>query len=379
MAGMNLEIISSCARSPFFKCTREQTVNYGEHEGRLTPLSFGRSKTEDYWIMRKAAGLFDVPEVPLEIKGRDAVKFLDRMFTRPVSNLKKDRGRYGLLCHHGGGLACDGVVFRLAQDRFWYVHADRDVFTWMQALSPGYNIEICDPGAWALQIQGPKALAVLAACCDGGVPEPFNYFHAAQVTMGGQDVYISRTGWTGELGFEVFNLDPNVDGPALWSHLLEAGRDFGMEPCGTLSMNPRRIEAGILNYGTDMNWDTTPYDLGLGMFVDLDGSDFIGKAALMKTDRRPRFTGFTCAQGEVKWNSPVLHQGRTVGRVKAFDHSPYLKCGAGYVLFDRPEMMDQSGFSVLDRSGAEQSILLHSLPFYDAEKRIPRGLENEDL
>ena len=140
MAGLVLPIISSAIRSPWFKATRDLTTAYGDHEGRLTPVTFNRTISDEYRVLRTAAGIFDVPEVPLEICGPDAPAFLDYVFTRPVSLMAVDRGRYGLMCHHGGGIACDGVVFRLAEDRFWYVHADRDVFTWLQALKPGYKI-----------------------------------------------------------------------------------------------------------------------------------------------------------------------------------------------------------------------------------------------
>lgn len=376
MTGMQLNIISSCARSPWFKCTQARTHAWGEHQGRLTPVLLDRAIEEEYWSMRRAAGLFDVPERPLEIFGPDAAQFLNRMFTRPIDKLKINRGRYGLLCHHDGGLACDGVVFRLEEDRYWYVHADRDVFTWMQAHSAGFDITIRDPQSWVLQIQGPRALDILADCCDDGAPAPFNYFYAAQTRMGGQPVLVSRTGWTGELGFEIYNLDPNVDGPALWDHLLKAGTPRGLEVCSTYAMNPRRIEAGILNYGTDMDWNTTPYDLGLSNFVDLEsGCDFVGRVALEQADKRPRLTGFKLQNGRVKWGSRVLQGGKAVATVKAFDYSPYLQCGVGYVLFDTPDQMKDDGLVVLDRTGHEHCIVLHALPFYDPEKRIPRGLE----
>jgi aminomethyltransferase len=379
MAGMPLNIISSCARSPYFECTRERTRSYGEHQGRLTPVIFDREVSEEYWVLRKAAGLFDVPERPLEIAGKDSTRFLDRMFTRPVSTLRLNRGRYGLLCHNGGGIACDGVVFRLEEDRFWYVHADRDVFTWMSALSEGYEVTIRDPRSWVLQIQGPRSLEILADCCDGGRPAPFDYFHAARVGMGGQPLLVSRTGWTGELGFEIYNLDPEVDGPALWNHLLARGNRHGLEPCSTYAMNPRRIEAGILNYGTDMNWDTTPFDLGLGQFVDLDGHDFIGRDALIKGDKRSRFSGFKLLEGDAKWGARVLSEGEPVATIKALDHSPYLQCGVGYVLFDSADLAERNNLVVLDRQGRERDVALHDLPFYDAEKRIPRGLDVADL
>ena len=374
MAGMVLPIISSAARSPWFKATRDLTTAYGDHEGRLTPVIFERPIAEEYRVLRTKAGIFDVPERPLEIRGPDAGAFLDYLFTRPVSTMAVDRGRYGLMCHHDGGIACDGVVFRLAEDWFWYVHADRDVFTWLQALKPGYDLEIRDPGAWAIQIQGPTSLAILDACVDGGAPEGFKYYHSRQVTMGGQPVLISRTGWTAELGFEVYNMDPNVDGNALWSHLLEAGAPHGMEVLSTYSMNPRRIEAGIMNYGTDMGWDTTPFALGLGDFVDF-GHDFVGRDALQAAQHATRFYGFVTEANDIKWGAPVMTNGVAVGRVKAFEMSPTLGTGIGYVLFETPAAMRANAFTVKGRDGSEYPLSLHKLPFFDAEKRIPRGLE----
>ena len=374
MAGMILPIISSAVRSPWFKATRDLTTAYGDHEGRLTPVTFERPIAEEYRVLRTKAGIFDVPEVPIEIRGPDAGAFLDYLFTRPVSTMAVDRGRYGLMCHHDGGIACDGVVFRLAEDWFWYVHADRDVFTWLQALKPGYDLEIRDPGAWAIQIQGPTSLAILDACVDGGALEGFKYYHSRQVTMGGQPVLISRTGWTAELGFEVYNMDPNVDGNALWSHLLEAGAPHGMEVLSTYSMNPRRIEAGIMNYGTDMGWDTTPFDLGLGDFVDF-GHDFVGRDALQAAEFAPRFSGFVTEANDIKWGAPVMTNGVAVGRVKAFEMSPTLGTGIGYVLFETPAAMRANAFTVKGRDGSEYPLSLHELPFFDAEKRIPRGLE----
>ena len=374
MAGTVLPLISSSIRSPWFKATRRMTTAYGDHEGRLTPVRFDRPIADEYRVLRSKAGIFDVPEVPLEIRGPDAARFLDYLFTRPVSGMSIDRGRYGLMCHHGGGLACDGVVFRLAEDWFWYVHADRDVFTWAHALSAGFDVEIRDPQAWAIQIQGPSSLDILAACVDGGTPHGFNYYHSRQVTIAGQPVLISRTGWTGELGFEIYNMDPHINGVALWDHLMARGERHGLEALSTYAMNPRRIEAGILNYGTDMGWDTTPFDLGLAAFVDF-AHDFIGRNALQNADRRARFSGFVTGADDVKWHSPVLCDGQTVGRVKAFEASPTLKTGIGYVLFDTPDAMAGGDFTLRDRDGLVHSLRLHTLPFLDPEKGIPRGIE----
>ena len=367
------KVFSHCERSPWYACTAGDDAFYSEYAGRLVLLSLGNNSVDEYWHLRRGVGLFDVPERPVEICGPDALPFLNRLFTRPLDRLKVGRGTYGLLCHQRGGLVCDGIVFRIAENRYWYVHADADVTTWLVAHAHGFDVDIRDPNSWVLQVQGPKSMAVLDNACDGGAPDRLNYFDIFQGTMGGQPVLVSRTGWSAELGFEIYNLDPNIDGPALWHHLLDAGAEQNLVACGQLSMNIRRIEAGILNYRTDMDWQTSPYDMGLGMFVDLE-HDFIGRDALQQCDQSPRFTGFTCEAGCPRYDAPVKLNGETVGRVTACEVSPYLQRGVGFVLFDSPEHLQGSGFTAQQRDGSECSIELVALPFYDAEKNIPRGL-----
>ena len=119
-----------------------------------------------------SAGIFDVPERSLWKFAGPMRRVFSIMFSPALSvHMAVNRGRYGLMCHAGGGIACDGVVFRLAEDWFWYVHADRDVLTWLHALKSGSDVQIRDPGAWAIQIQGPTSLEILDACVDGGAPE----------------------------------------------------------------------------------------------------------------------------------------------------------------------------------------------------------------
>ena len=129
-----------------------------------------------------------------------------------------------------------------------------------------------------------------------------------------------------------------------------------------------------MNYGTDMGWDTTPFDLELGDFVDF-GHDFVGKDALQAAERAPRFSGFVTEANDIKWGEPVIANGVAVGRVKAFEPSPTLGTGIGYVLFETPAAMSANTFTVKGRDGNEHPLALHSLPFFDADKRIPRGLE----
>ena len=160
--------------------------------------------------------------------------------------------------------------------------------------------------------------------------------------------------------------------------MVAAGAEFNMTGCSQLSMNIRRIEGGILNYSTDMDWHTTPYDMGLGQFVDLDSHDFIGRDALRNAPREPRFSGFKCESQPLRYGAAVMSGGQSVGRVTAYEISPYLKCGVGFVLFDSAQAMNGSGFTVSGRDGDVCPVELVELPFYDAAKNIPRGLEPTD-
>jgi len=374
MPPRRLNVVSHCAKSPWFARTWSEDALYSEYAGRLVLQSLGNDKVEEYWNLRKAVGLFDVPERPVEIRGRDVLRFLNRAFTRSADKLRIGRGSYGLLCHAGGGLVCDGILFRLAEDRFWYVHADADVFLWLSALAVDYAVEIRDPGSWVLQVQGPKSLQVLERACDTGAPAEFRYFDAFECRMGGQPVLVSRTGWTGEIGFEVYNRDAGVDGPALWDHLMAAGSAAGLRAGSQMAMNIRRIEAGILNYATDMDWHTTPFDMGLGAFVELDGHDFVGREALRAAPRAARFTGFRCAPREIAYGARLVSAGEPIGRVTAYDLSPYLECGIGFALLDSADHMQAGGVTIADRGGEPCPVELVDLPFYDAEKNLPRGL-----
>ena len=378
MSSGPITVFSHCDRSPWFSRTNNENSFYSEYAGRLVLQSLGGDAVEEYWALRKAVGLFDVPERPVEITGKDSVAFLNRLLTRPVDKLRVGRGSYGLLCHQGGGLVCDGILFRLAEERFWYVHADADVYLWLVAHALDYEVEIRDPKSWVLQVQGPNSLKVLANACDDEPPAEFKYFDAFETSMGGQPVLVSRTGWSSELGIEVYNMDPEVDGPALWDHLLEAGREHGIRPCGQMSMNIRRIEGGILNYPTDISWHTTPYDVGLGDFVHLESHDFVGRDALRNANRQPRFTGFKCEKTRVRHASELLVDGHRIGEITAYEVSPYLDCGVGFALLDRAEDMGSSEVYLIDRNGNSCAIEWVELPFYDAEKNIPRGLPSPD-
>lgn len=358
--------------SPFYECFGDHDKLHGQYAGRM--VYFGDEKAEEYWALREQAVLYDVPERPWEISGPDAAALMEYLFSRRISNLKVGRGRYAVACTPSGGIFMDGIVFRLESNRFWYVIADGAFDTWMLAHSDGFDVTIKDPQSWVLQIQGPTSPAVLEAASEGQINERLGYFHAGFFDLGGQRLYVSRTGFTGEVGYEIYTQGDETDCPRLWNHLCECGEPHGMV-CGSVySMNARRIEAGILNNGTDMDWNMTPYNAGLGDFVDLEKQNFIGRDALLNTPQEQSLYGLVCKAATPVAGDQVRDENRVVANMRTGVWSPTLEAGIGYVQFE--ESGDWTGHSVqlVDDQGVSHPADIVQLPFFDAEKRIPRGL-----
>ena len=347
---------------------------YTVYNRRFMTLQYGGQSVEDgYWQLRQKAAVLHTGELPLAFEGPDAETLLDRLFTKNITKLKPMRCGYGLACYHDGGLIVDGVLMRLSADKFWYVQADGDFYSWARAHAVGLDVKISDPQVYVSQVQGPNALKILAAANASGVlPEPFGYFAVAKVNFGGQEVYITRTGYTNELGWE-FYVEPHHDSDALWAHLEAAGKPFGMTLFGLDSMHIRRIEAGILNAGTDFDETTTPFDVGLGRFVDMDKDTFIGKEALEQASKESRQTGLKCPTAEPMIQGEIMLDGTVIGRVTAGAFSPYLQHGTGIALLDQAGHANGTAVSIRCVDGEMHAAELHALPFYDAEAEIPRG------
>ena len=365
-------------QSPYSdKYVTEQTV-FGLYSNRFYPLALGGDAIDDYWRLRQSVVLYDVPEKPLEISGPDAVNLLERVLTRRIDNLKCWRARYAIACSPQGGILMDGVLIRLAEERFWYVIADGEFESWLLAFTEGLDVAVTDPGSRVLQIQGPKSTAVLSNAAADQRTDELRYFHAGVFNLGGQEVLVSRTGWTGELGFEIYS-HHNIDHSALWDHLMASGQDFGMTYASAESMGIRRIEAGILDNGTDMDRGMTPFAAGLEAFVDLSKSDFVGRDALTHADRACLLFGLVCDSVTPRVALPVFKGDTQVGQITVGDWSPTLNTGIGYVRFEQIDSVQGNwlGQKLIlgDLDGGRHDCEIVSLPFYDGEKKIPRGLD----
>ena len=365
-------------QSPYFEFYANPDTLLGVAANRYYPDDNGEDTAEIYRALRCEAVLFDVPEKPWQIEGPDAAPFLEHIFARPVASLAEGRGRYAIACTADGGIFMDGILFRLAQNRFWYVQPDGDLETWLAAHRPGFDVTFFDPGSRVLQLQGPKSMRIMSELTNGAIDERMKYFDAGFYELGGQRLYVSRTGWTGELGYEIYSDAGRTDYRRLWNDLFEAGASHGLVFGSIKAMGIRRIEAGILDNISDFDRSMTPFEAGLGAFIDLDKPDFIGRSALLAAEREPLIHGIKCASDKPCYGAEIRDGEARVGRVTASAWSPHLGCGIGYARFERPDAWVGRRLSMLTRSGGPVDCEIVALPFYDAGKRIPRGLAPSD-
>jgi aminomethyltransferase len=236
-----------------------------------------------------------------------------------------------------GGIVNDPVLLRLAENHFWLSCSDSDLLLWAMgvAVNSGLEVEIGEPDVSPVQIQGPKSTGVIAALFGGSVT--LAPFQLVETELDGVPVVVSRTGWSGEVGYEIFLRDARY-GDQLWQRVLEAGHPFGISVTGPSDAN--RVEAGILAYRSDMDLGTNPYELGMERFVDLEApADFIGKAALMRIREQGvtrTLVGIEIAGDPLpqpftaRW--PVSRGGSATGHVTVAVHSPRLSKNIGYAM-----------------------------------------------
>lgn len=359
-------------KSPFFACNDRPETRYGIYNERLYPISSNYDEVAHYQHLKTYACLYDVPETPLRITGKDAVAFLQRLFTRNVSKIKVGRAVYALACNHQGGVLMDGVLMRPNDQEFIYVQGNGDFLNWANANLGDFDAAISDFNSWVLQIQGPTALDLMTRVT-GIAQDNFSYYAVTEAKINGLSCYVSRSGWTGEKGFEIYSKDDNFDGEALWQYLLTEGAPFQLMASDVTSMHIRRLEAGILDYGTDIDQSLNPFELGLGQFVDLNKANFIGQAALLETDRRAaRVMGLRLNEVKPTRGDRLESQaGVALGTITAGAWSPSLDCGIGILRLDHS--IDPDSELRLRTEIGDFKAELCPLPFYDPKKLIPRS------
>ena len=361
--------------SPYIDRTNCPEMVRGVYAGRYFAMSLGEDPIQKYWLLRQKAAIFDVPEKPIEISGPDSIPFLEKVMTRKVASTKEGRGYYSLACTHQGGIFMDGVIFKFNENKFWYVQADGPFEDWLLAHSGGFNVKISDPKSRVLQIQGPASIDIMKAASNGKIDENMPYYRSGFFDLGGQQLYISRSGFTNELGFEIYSDGFTTDHLALWDHLIDCGKPFGMELSATRAMTIRRIEAGIFGNLTDIDTTINPFEAGLGFCVNMDKGDFIGREALINKDKRTCLLGLTCKTETPVSGSKVINGSKIVGHITAGVHSPTLNTGIGYVRFYEPNDWPGKNLDLKLPNGNLHKAEIVNLPFFDKEKHIVKGID----
>ncbi len=358
--------------SPFHECYANDRTILRNCAGRLFPHYNGEDIVSCYWALREKAVLFDVPERPIEVSGTDAVSFLNKIFTRDISALKIGRGQYTLSCTFDGGLFMDVIVFRLSFSRFWIVQPDGNLRTWLEAHKFKFDVKIIDPRSRVLQIQGPKSFKIINQASNGSIDSNFGYFHVGLTSLGNQEVLVSRTGWTGEFGYEVYTQGDKTNAVQLWQLLIQSGKEEGLKFGSMQAMNIRRIEAGILDSGSDFDQNVSPFEAGLERFVDLGKDYFIGKTALLEMSRKKKIFGVICNSHTPSRGDFIICGKRKIGTVTTGALSPQLNSGIGYVkLFESGNFISEL-LVLKTLEGEKFQCEIVELPFYDKNKLIPR-------
>ena len=361
--------------SPYIDRTNCPEMVRGVYAGRYFAMSLGEDPIQKYWLLRQKAAIFDVPEKPIEISGPDSIPFLEKVMTRKVASIKEGRGYYSLACTHQGGIFMDGVIFKFSENKFWYVQADGPFEDWLLAHSKGFDVKILDPKSRVIQIQGPASIDIMKAASNGKIDENMPYYRSGFFDLGGQNLYVSRSGFTNELGFEIYSDGFKTDHLALWDHLMSCGKPFGMELSATRAMTIRRIEAGIFGNLTDIDTTINPFEAGLGFCVNMDKEDFIGRDALLNKDKGTCLFGLTCETETPVSGSKVIDGDKIVGHITAGVHSLTLDTGIGYVRFYEPKDWPGKKLILKLPNGENHKSKIVNLPFFDPEKKIVKGID----
>ena len=366
-------------KSPFFDATIEWGAKgFSVYNHMYIPRDFGDPE-QNFWNLVNEAILCDVSvERQVEISGPDAAKFVQLLTPRDLSKMKVGQCKYILITNQDGGLLNDPVLLKLADDRFWISLADSDILLWAQgvAVNTDYEVHIFEPDASPLQLQGPKSRDIMFKVFGESILDLKYYWHR-EYKLNGISLIVSRTGWSSELGYEIFLTDHTM-GSELWNHIMLIGEPMGLKPGHTSSI--RRIEGAMLSYHADADISTNPFELGLDRLVNIDSSqEFIGKKALIKI----RTEGVNKTQvglviecdplgGPNTKFWPVKKGEQKVGKVTSAVYSPRLKKNIALAMLSVKSIDKSIKFQVETSHGSFPAHIV-DLPFYDPNKSITKS------
>jgi aminomethyltransferase len=372
-------------KSPYFYASRRHGVKVYSFYNHMYHPRYYNDPVEEYWQLVNGVTLWDVGvERQVEITGPDAFTLANMLVPRDLNKCAVGQCKYVFITAPDGGIINDPILLRLGENHFWISVADSDVLLWAMGVAhnSGLDVTIGEPDVGPLQIQGPKSTDVLVELFGDDALE-IPYYHLREYQLDGLDVIVSRTGYTAELGFEIYLKDATPNAEKLWDIVLEAGKPHGLAVIGPCHI--KRIEAGILALGADMWYDTNPYevDLGYEWMVDLEQeADFVGKDALRRIKAegiKRKLVGVEI--GGERLGSyidstmidffPVSSNGDRIGTVTSACHSPRLEKNIGFAMVPI-EFADLGTELEVETPNEKTSAVVVQRPFIDPKKEVPK-------
>jgi aminomethyltransferase len=384
VAEFDMSLVQRGARlrhSPYYEATqRYSPQGFTVYNHMLFPIRF-ESFEEEFETLLNGVTVWDVAvERCLEISGADGARFAQLLTPRDLSKCAVGQAKYVLICDSDGGIINDPVMTRMDENTFWFALASSDALLFARGLRHAYpdlDVTIREVDAAPMQIQGPKSKDLMHDLL-GGMVDDMKYYFWTNATVAGIPVVITRTGWTSEVGYEIYLLDP-TKGTELWEAVMAAGKPYGVKPTGPSDI--RRIEGAIFNWGADMNYDNNPLEMGLDRLVawDLSDSACMSIAALRKIKAagvKRRIVGVELegdpfpALNFNKWNAFRASGGEPVGQVTSAIYSPRLGKNIGFCWVPVELAAPGSSLRVATEWG-DRTATVVPMPFVDPEKRIP--------
>lgn len=378
-------------KSPYFWKSRAQgAAAYSVYNHTYHPRHYG-DPVGEYWALLGGVTLWDVGvERQLEISGPDAFDFTNMLVPRDLTKCAVGQCKYVFITAPDGGIINDPVLLRVEQNRFWLSLADSDVGLWAMGLAHagGWNVRIREADVAPVQVQGPKAKQVMVDLFGPAILD-LPYYYLNSFTLDGMDVVVSRTGYTAEIGYEIYLHHASRDAGRLWDLVWQAGEPHGMRPIGPCHI--RRIEGGMLAYGCDITLDTNPLEVGYDYrwMVDLDqDADFIGKQALtrikaegisrlmvgVQIDGAPlgSYNDGSMIERFSVYPSVFESGGPAIGAVTSACYSPRLERNIGLAMLPIELSGLGTDIGIETPTGMRTGVVVEK-PFIDPRKQTPKG------
>ena len=364
-------------KSPFFDATvRWGATGFSVYNHMYIPRDFGDPE-KNFWNLVNDAILCDVAvERQVEITGPDAFQFIQLLTPRDLSKLSIGQCKYVLITNEKGGILNDPVLLRLGENHFWLSLSDSDILLWAQgvAVNSGLNVSIEEPDVSPLQLQGPKSREIMVKLFGENIRD-LKYYWLKELELDGIPLVVSRTGWSTELGYELFLRDGS-QGDRLWEMIMTAGNEYGLQPGHTSSI--RRIEGGMLSYHADADIQTNPFEMGLERLVSLDSDiNFIGKKALIEIQKKGikrQQIGLEIVGDSLTGPNTIFWEifcdEKIIGKVTSAVFSPRLEKNIALAMVDKN--FTEIGLKLsVEINGVLRDAIIVEKPFFDPKKSLP--------